>query len=344
MPAAGLIVIGGSAGSIEVVAGIVAALPAGFPGAVAVVVHLPEHGQSRLAQVLARRTELPVADAIDQGVLAAGTVHVARPGYHLSFEDHLTRVARGPRENGHRPSIDLCLRSAASVWGARAVGVIVSGALSDGAAGLQEIRRLGGQVLIQDPDEATFAGMPTSALEASVSARALPAAAIPLAIMRLANGWTGGAVMDDGRPADGTIGPGAAEPAADPHEDGPGFGCPACGGSLRKRSDGGWVCRVGHRYSAEALDGAQQEAVEAALWSAYRALQENQDLNRRLERRARDQGASSAASRFRARARAAGRHAGALGGLLGLPDDLGMGAGTRGDDVAATEQPALASE
>ena len=316
--AQGLLVIGGSAGSVEVIARLVGALPATFPGALAVVVHMPEHGTSRLAQVLQRSTALKVEDAEHDRLLVPGVVHVARPGYHLVIDGDHTAVVRGPRENGHRPSIDMCLRGAAEAWGERAVGVIVSGALSDGALGLQELQRAGGRAIVQDPAEAAFPGMPTSAIALDGRAQVLPAAQIPAAVMAIADSWDGGVDM-----AEHVAGPAPVSrvtPGDETEPESPGFGCPACGGALQRRvTDGGWVCRVGHGYSAEALDDAQRDGVEAALWSALRALRENEELNGRLERRANGQAAPSAARRFRTRAAEAARHARTIEALLGLP-------------------------
>lgn len=319
--APGLVVIGGSAGSVEVIARLLGSLPADFPGAVAVVVHMPEHGRSQLAMVLQRATKMRVQDALDDAMLLSGTVHVARPGHHLLIHGERTALVRGPRENGHRPSVDLCLRTAADTWEARVVGVILSGALSDGAVGLQEVHRAGGHAIVQDPDEAAFSGMPTSALVLDGTAEVLPAARIPQSLQRIASTWNGGVDMSEAirEPA---MPIGQQRPDAEPES--ADFGCPACGGALQARPpDDGWVCRVGHGYSAEALDDAQQDAIEAALWSALRALRENEELNIRLEGRASGQAAHTAAQRFRARSADAARHSRTIEALLGLPADPG---------------------
>jgi two-component system chemotaxis response regulator CheB len=175
-----VVVMGGSAGSIDALLTILEQLPPDFAAPVVVVVHTPKEPPSHLVAALSPRSRLPVREPEDKEPLAAGTVFVAPPAYHLLIE-------RGPvfafsvdaPENFSLPSIDVLFESAADVFGARVVGVVLSGANDDGAAGAAAIRRAGGIVLVQDPSEATSAEMPRAALAACPDAKVLPSLALP---------------------------------------------------------------------------------------------------------------------------------------------------------------------
>ncbi len=159
-----IVVVGASAGGVEALIGFVRGLPATLSCPVLVVLHVAPEGASVLPSILARETELTVVAAADRDELRPGHVYVAVPDRHLLVEDGRVRLARTPAENGHRPAIDPALRTAARGYGHRAVGVILSGTLDDGTAGLVSVKRAGGTALAQDPDEALYDSMPRSAL------------------------------------------------------------------------------------------------------------------------------------------------------------------------------------
>ena len=165
MPGRDIHVIGASAGGVETLAELVRALPADLPASLFVVLHLPPHAISVLPQILSRSGPLPAAHARDREPIGRGRIYVAPPDHHLLIHRDHVRVVRGPRENNCRPAVDPPFRSAARSYGRRVVGVILSGVLDDGTAGLAAIRQRGGVAVVQDPDEARFSGMPTSALE-----------------------------------------------------------------------------------------------------------------------------------------------------------------------------------
>ena len=160
-----IIVIGGSAGSLEVLVEMVANLPRRLPAAVFIVVHVAPDGDSHLPSILSRSGPLPAKHANDGDTIEAGQIYVAPPDHHLIVEPDRVRLTRGPRENHHRPAIDPLFRSAAETFGARVIGVLLSGALDDGVAGLLEIKRAGGIVVVQDPRDALIPSMPRRALE-----------------------------------------------------------------------------------------------------------------------------------------------------------------------------------
>ncbi|GLZ28798.1 hypothetical protein Lesp02_09880 [Lentzea sp. NBRC 105346] len=144
--------------------GFASSLPEDFPAAVAVVLHIPARGSSALPGILERSGPLPASFVTDRQRLQHGCIHVAPPDHHVLVEDGALRLSRGLTENGHRPSVDVLFRSAAVSWGPRTIGVVLSGALHDGNAGMIAIKSRGGVAVVQDPDEAKYAGMPSSVL------------------------------------------------------------------------------------------------------------------------------------------------------------------------------------
>jgi two-component system chemotaxis response regulator CheB len=167
-----------SAGGIDALRVVVRELPPDLPAAVLVVLHIRAHGQSRLAMILDRETPLHVATAVDGEPLVADRVYVAPPDRHLRVHADRVELDAGPPENGVRPAADAMLRSLAEAHGPRAVAVILSGALADGAAGAACVGRAGGVVVVQDPQDAIVPGMPRSAIAAVPPDRIAPASAI----------------------------------------------------------------------------------------------------------------------------------------------------------------------
>jgi two-component system, chemotaxis family, protein-glutamate methylesterase/glutaminase len=175
-----VLVVGGSAGSVQPLVQIVRDLPRDLPAAVLVTIHIGE--QSRLPQILSRSGPLRATQARDSEVLELGRIYVAPPGRHLIIRNGLALLGPGPRVNRHRPSVDVMFASAAEWVARRAVAVVLSGVLDDGAVGAALIDQVGGQVLVQDPNEAEFAGMPRAALAAAPGARAVPVRQLALQI------------------------------------------------------------------------------------------------------------------------------------------------------------------
>jgi len=160
-----IVVIGASAGGVEALAALVRRLPSDLPAAMFVVLHLsPEH-KSVLPQILSSAGPLAAKHARNGETILPNRIYVARPDHHLLVHEDHVRVVRGPRENGHRPAIDPLFRTAAYTFGARVIGIVLSGALDDGTAGLAAIKGQGGLAIVQDPDDALVDAMPRSALE-----------------------------------------------------------------------------------------------------------------------------------------------------------------------------------
>ncbi|HEX4804509.1 MAG TPA: chemotaxis protein CheB [Conexibacter sp.] len=203
-PPVELVAVGASAGGVEALRAVVAALPPGFPAAVLVVLHVAQEGTSVLADILARAGALPAGNARDGEPLLRGRVYVAPPACHVLVDGSVVRLWHGPRENGHRPAIDPLLRSAAAAFGPRAAGVILSGTLDDGTAGLYELKRLGGVAIVQDPETALYAGMPRSAAEHVAVDALLELSEIAPALVRIAGApedVRGGDLVLDGPPS-----------------------------------------------------------------------------------------------------------------------------------------------
>jgi two-component system chemotaxis response regulator CheB len=164
-----IVVIGGSAGAIRPLREILASLPAAMAVAVAafVVVHTRPDAPPTLASLLGRAGPLKVKNAEDHETIASGTVLVAPPDRHLVIKEGFVRLIRSPRENLWRPAVDVLFRSAAVAHGSRAIGVILSGALDDGSAGISAIKRCGGTAIVQSPTDAQFSEMPRSAIRSA---------------------------------------------------------------------------------------------------------------------------------------------------------------------------------
>ncbi len=158
-------VIGASAGGVEALRNLVAALPPDYAGALLVVLHVAPAGTSVLPQILSRAGDLPASHAEDGEPIEAGRIYVAPPDRHLLVADGHLSLDRGPRVHGYRPAIDSLFRTAAEAWGRNVVGVVLSGVLDDGTAGLRAIKRRGGLAFVQDPEEALYGAMPRSAIE-----------------------------------------------------------------------------------------------------------------------------------------------------------------------------------
>jgi len=190
-----IIVIGGSAGSSLPLKIIISELPADLGAAVFVVQHTSSAEPSRVPRLLSGNSALPVRQAVDKEIIVPGRIYAARSDYHLVIERGRVRLRQSPKEPWNRPSINVLFRSAAAVYGNSVTGVILSGTLSDGMAGLWEIKSAGGVTIVQSPDDAKWPTMPLSALREVPVDHCLPAARIGRLLAGLAGpraGWTGG--------------------------------------------------------------------------------------------------------------------------------------------------------
>lgn len=318
-----VIVMGASAGGVEALRTLISQLPEDLPAAVLVVLHVPSYGGSVLPAILGRVSELPIRHATPGEKLQPGTVLVAPPDRHLVIDRESAQLSRGPRENGHRPAIDVLFRSAARFAGARTIGVVLSGVLDDGTAGLSAIATRGGMTVVQDPADALYPGMPTSAIEHVPVDHVTAVAEMAGLLVRLCKEET--ADIPEQAPALMEIETDVAMMDEDAltQDQRPGtpsgFSCPDCAGVLWEIKDGHltrYRCRVGHAWSSQSLLGEQTEQLESALWMALRGLEEKAALSRRLRERAVEQDNKHSARRFDNQEREAMRAATTIRSML----------------------------
>lgn len=160
------IVIAGSAGGVDALLNLLPRLPDGFALPVIAMLHVPEHRESRLAELFATRMAVPTREAADKEEISPGTVYFAGSGYHLSVEkDFRFSLSCEPPVNFARPAIDVLMASAAEAYGPRLAAVLLTGANQDGAEGMRIIKECGGLTVVQDPAEAQVATMPELAIK-----------------------------------------------------------------------------------------------------------------------------------------------------------------------------------
>jgi two-component system chemotaxis response regulator CheB len=316
MPKRDIIVVGASAGGVETLIRLVQDLPANLPAAVFIVLHIPP-GVSNLPHILSRNGPLPAFHPQDGAVIQHGQIYVAPPDRHLVVKWGQVHLSVGPHENSHRPAADVLFRSAAQAYGDRVIGVVLSGAMDDGTAGLEAIKMRGGLAVVQNPEEAFSPGMPRSALAHVVVDYCLPVSEIAALLGRLTRQEVeeqGAAGMSDELRKETDLAEVDLETIA--NEDKPGtlaaLGCPECGGTLWEIREGTFIrfrCRVGHAWSADTLRLEQIDQLESALWTALRVLEENISLNRRMADQARDRRYERGAQAFEKQILDAQQHA-----------------------------------
>jgi two-component system chemotaxis response regulator CheB len=184
VPERDIVVIGGSAGSIEALRGLVSLLPARLPAALFLVVHVLPTAQSRLPHILGIRGPLPVQHAVSGDRIRRGRILVAPPDHHLLLHHGYVELNRGPRVNSARPAIDPLFHSAAETFGPRVCGIVLSGNLDDGSNGLRLVAERGGAAIVQDPEQALYPEMPKSALRRVPGARVMAVEEMAMALAR----------------------------------------------------------------------------------------------------------------------------------------------------------------
>jgi len=303
VPTRDIIVIGGSAGALAALRRILGGLPAELPASVFVVVHTSPDNPSVLPAVLSKSGALRADEATDGAPIQPGRIYAPPPDHHLLIKRGHVRVTRGPRENQFRPAIDPLFRTAATVYGPRVIGVLLSGGLDDGVLGLSRIKRHRGVAIAQDPGDAEVASMPESAIRQVAVDHVLRADDMAAVITGLVRTEVEEDIMtaNDEPPRDiAEAGTDALDSGILPKHPSP-FTCPECGGALWELKDGDLVrfqCHVGHAFSAESLVAAQSDGLEGALWTALRALEESSALRKRMADHARRHGMSAIAEAY----------------------------------------------
>lgn len=272
-----IVVVGSSAGGVEALRLFCAALPADLPAAVFVAQHMAPSGRSILPQLLDKAGPLRALSPIDGQEIEHGHVYVVSPDLHMLLRPGRILMRRGPHENRTRPAVDALFRSAAVHYGARVIGVVLTGLLDDGTEGLIAIKAGGGLSIVQDPDEAAWPSMPKNALKRDHVDYVLSLVDIAGLLGKLTREDVGPSipVPEEYRVEDRIA---AQEFAvAEPDIETPGspshISCPDCGGVLNViESDGDqrFRCQVGHAFTPLALSHAQNEELERALGIAVR--------------------------------------------------------------------------
>lgn len=290
MPTNQIVVIGSSAGGIEALRLIVRDLPGDFPVPICIVNHSAPQAPAVVGEILDRVGALPAMNARDGDRLVPGQIYVAPPDYHLVVEPGMLRVTKGPRENRFRPAIDPLFRSAAQVYGPGVIGVLLTGNLDDGTAGLWAVKQLGGVVIVQDPADALYPGMPEHAIRhvhadyivplaelapllGDLTSRPIPQRTPPEAPEHLKVEVN---IAMEHNPINAGLEK-LGEPSA--------FACPECHGVLLQLKEGArtrFRCHTGHAFSVASLLAAVSEGIEESMWVAIRSLEEGQLLMCRM--------------------------------------------------------------
>jgi two-component system, chemotaxis family, protein-glutamate methylesterase/glutaminase len=319
-----IVVIGASAGGITALNVVLRELPQNIPAAIFVTIHLASEGESILPAILARTSGLPACHARDHQSIHAGEIYVAPPRFHMLIERGRVQLRKGPSENQQRPAINPLFRSAALAYGRKVIGIVLSGMLDDGAAGLAEIKRLKGLCIAQEPVDAMFGEMPRSAIAEANPHLCLTAVEIRefLVSLETLKSKTGLAKAKLLRSCHPNISPprvpirklAPTKWKKIEQSFGPATGliCPDCGGPLWESEPGKaqqFRCLTGHAYSPQTLLSAQGGATERAMWAALRALEERAELQHRLAARARAEQNKPSARTFDSRAKETDLHA-----------------------------------
>jgi two-component system chemotaxis response regulator CheB len=317
-----VVVMGASAGGVEAISRIVGDLPRDVRASIFVVLHI-SRGRSMLPEILTRAGRLPAAHPTDGEPLQYGRIYVGPPDHHIVIVDGAVRVVHTASENGVRPAVDPLFRSAARAYGSRVIGIILTGTLDDGTAGIAAIKEAGGITIAQDPDEAFSPGMPRSAIASGMIDHVVVLRDIPLLLTAL--------VEEDAPAHRAPQGPHmramepdlANVPLAIAPGDRPGrpsvFSCPECHGTLWEVEEKGLLrfrCRVGHVYSPDSMMAAQTDEVDRALWVALRTLEERAALAHKLAERGRSREQHWVDKAFTQRAREAEAEANHIRSLL----------------------------
>ncbi len=310
-----IIVIGASAGGVEALMNLTARFAA-MDAAIFVVLHSGPNRPSYLYTLLHRQNQaMHVVAAENDLPIEHGHMYLSVPDYHLVLEPDRMRLVHGPLENRHRPSIDALFRSAARSFGARVIGVVLSGYLDDGSAGLHSIKRVGGLAIVQDPKDAVVPSMPQAAIATTTVDHISPVSGIPALLDRLVKQSVEAERLSPVARASEN----GKDELVDPKGDLSAYTCPDCHGTLWEVQEGKFLryaCRIGHSYTIESMLAAQSDSAERAFWAALRALEERADLTRRMEQRSRANGFKNAADHYRELAQSAERNATVLRKLL----------------------------
>lgn len=277
-----IVVIGGSTGGFEAFKTIVQGLPPDLDASIFIVWHMSPNLRGILPEVLNKLNTIKASHAYDHELIETNHIYVAPPDHHLLIEEGRMRVTHGPKENRFRPALDPLFRSAAYAYGKRVIGVILSGGLDDGTAGLWRIKFSGGIAMVQDPADAEASSMPENALREVEIDHCVPVSDIPNLLVKLSQEFIENTdtmkdektkieiniASEENALQNGSLDIGVLSP----------FTCPECQGVLSKIIDGDLArfrCHTGHAYSSDTLIASVTEKIEDSLYSAIRGMDES---------------------------------------------------------------------
>jgi two-component system chemotaxis response regulator CheB len=275
-----IVVLGASAGGIEALSALVQSLPGDLPATLFVAQHMAPTFSSRLPEVLTSRGAFRAVYPVHGQEIAPQHIYVAPPDMQMFVRNGYIEVTRGPRENGHRPSVDALFRTAARAYGPRVIGVVLTGFLDCGTAGLMSIKARGGLAIVQDPEDAHVPEMPASAIRHVRVDRVAPLATLGQVLTELVGTAAG--------PVPSTVPQVISAMEGDVLGVPVDFVCPSCCGALTEATTQGFSqfrCHVGHSFSMQSVVLQQNEEAERALWASVRALEESSSLAQRMAAR-----------------------------------------------------------
>ena len=286
-----VVVIGASAGGIETLRTLVGALPGDFGAPICIVLHTSPTSPGVLGDILNRSGPLTAVTPRSGERLKPGIIYVAPPDCHMLLEPGIVRLTKGPKENRFRPAIDPLFRSAAQIYGPNVIGVILTGNLDDGTAGLWAVKQLGGVAIVQDPEDALFPAMPENALQSVRVDHVVPLSDIAPLLRRLTSVPAPAEVTSVPETVEVEVKIAKEQDALDagieriakPSR----YSCPECHGVLLEINEGGplrFRCHTGHAYSVESLLSAIHDGVEETLWESVRASHEAERLMQEMAR------------------------------------------------------------
>jgi two-component system chemotaxis response regulator CheB len=302
MPKRDIVVVGASTGGVEALQQLVELLPEDYPGVVFIVMHTGPG--SILPEILSRAGKIRAVSAENNVPYQGNRIYVAPPDRHLLINDGVIQLGAGPRENGSRPSIDPLFRSAARTHRERVVGVILTGKLDDGAAGLYAVKARGGLAVVQDPTEAAAPDMPLNAMRHLTVDHCLPLIGIAALLSKIASEESASDAVssqDMKQERNDLVDGPELMKSPPPNETQISLSCPECNGSLYEQKEGEMAhfrCHIGHSFSPESLSEAHKEALERALWTAVRTLNERVTMHRQFLRRERNASEDALFRRF----------------------------------------------
>ncbi len=277
-----IVVVAVSTGGLAALEVLLGDLDPGLRASVFVAMHVDGY-RSVLPSLLQNRTRWQVQHAEDGQPFAPGVVYIAPPDRHMILQHDATVLTRGPKENFTRPAADPLFRSAAVHYGPRVVGIVLTGRLDDGSAGLKSVHACGGFAIVQDPQDSVAQDMPANAIAAVPTAQVLPLQQIGNAMAKAINTTVAPRAAGSGPSetlrTESRMTETGQSSAAVLERIGRqvGLTCPECGGAIWRVDTGVPVryrCHTGHAFSSASLNAAQAEQVDDAIWSAARLLRE----------------------------------------------------------------------